>query len=336
MISALEDRLRIIVDVIDFHSEDLFSFAGVPSHRLTAHLSRDVSSSINGAVRGLESVLYSTCYIRRFQGTVEEVIASDSALDSDWLDNISAGHTSVDHWEEGWHVERIAPNGQVHAKRGETINAFWPGQFITRANQGMQPISGTPISVFFPREARSTQFGFVFLFGTNLLTLEDELSTVRYYWNVKRDSAVPLVRSLTAALNQYQVPFTFKIVNHPAFLDRSDTAVLYVGRRHYRIAAEIALDVHSQLSGGFNPEVPLFTLPLALGLAFAEDPGSGESFGTARCRLLAEGLWYSFAEGCLTSSEKLDRVRSHFVSVGTSFDRPYLRTASLDLYEFPQ
>ena len=38
------------------------------------------------------------------------------------------------------------------------------------------------------------------------------------------------------------MPFRFKIVNHAALLGRSDAAILYVGRRFYSIAAEVAFD----------------------------------------------------------------------------------------------
>ena len=71
-----------------------------------------------------------------------------------------------------------------------------------------------------------------------------------------------MTKKLTGALNQYRVPFRFKIVSHPALLDRTDAAVLYVGRRYYRIAAELALDTRAKVAAGMKESVPLFTLPL--------------------------------------------------------------------------
>ena len=44
------------------------------------------------------------------------------------------------------------------------------------------------------------------------------------------------------------------------------------------------------MSEKLNVRVPAFTKHLAPGLGFAEDPGTiRDSFGTHRCRLLAEG-----------------------------------------------
>ena len=74
---------------------------------------------------------------------------------------------------------------------------------------------------------------------------------------------------------------------------------------------------------------------LARGLSFAEDPGTQESFGMSRCRLLAEGLFLAFQEGLFRTGERLERVRRHFDNSGASLDRPYLNFGAVDPYEFP-
>ena len=199
----------------------------------------------------------------------------------------------------------------------------------------MAPQPGTPIAAFFPRESRTMQPGFYFIFGETPGDQQDEYSTVRYYWNIGHDGAVPLVRSLTGSLNRYQVPFRFKIVSHPALLGRSDAAILYVSRRFYRIAAELASDTHRLVATSLQEHVPLFSHRLDKGLSFAEDPGTQESFGMSRCRLLAEGLWQAFQEGLYRTEDRLDRVRRHFAAAGTSLERSHLNFAAVDPYEFP-
>ena len=325
MSESLEERLRPIIEAVAFHSPESFSFAGRP-----------LPTGSNTALQTLQSVLYGNCYTRRFAGVLDESIAAVSPNDEGWVESLSVANTSKDRWEEGWKVQQFLPSGQVYAQKGALTRAFWPGEFITRAGHGMAPQPGTPIAVFFPRESRTMQPGFYFAFGENPAAMEDEFPTVRYYWNLKREGAAPLVRLLTSSLNKYQVPFRFKVVNHPSLLNRSDTALLYVGRRYYRLAAEIALETRSRLAASLDDEVPLFTLPLAKGLAFAEDPGNQESFGMARCRLLAEGLWLAFSEGQSSAEERLERVRRHFAAAGTSLERPYLNFAAIDSYEFPQ
>lgn len=325
MNTQLEQTLHRICDVLQFEPSGTFTFAG--------------SSSVTwGSTPGeaLQNALYATCYTRPFNGTVEPSSAMLSHVDPEWINMVSAANTSQERWEEGWQVQQSLPSGEVYARKGAVQRAFWPGEFVRRGDYGAPPRQGTPVAVFLPRESRTAQSGFYFAFGETPASTGDESPTVRFYWNVNREGAAPLVNKLTVALNQYHVPFRFKIVSHPSLLDRTDTAVLYVGRRYYRIAADLALQTRGQIPGGFEETVPLFTLPLAGGLAFAEDPGNQESFGMSRCRLLAEGLWLAFSEGHTNTADRLACIAQHFAASGTSLDRPYLNLAAVQSYEFPQ
>ena len=66
------------------------------------------------------------------------------------------------------------------------------------------------------------------------------------------------------------------------------------------------------------------TLPLAPGLAFAEDPGGGESFGAHRCLLLAEAAVTAAERGLGAPEDRLEVVRERFAEAGTTLDAPYL------------
>jgi HopA1 effector protein family len=336
MNGELEQDLRPIIDALIFHSAEAFTFAGRPSAAWMAPAPPPAAGPAAPAVQTLQSVLYAFCYMKRFAGAIEDSSAGAMGDEPAWVEGLSAANASRDRWEEGWQVQQFLPTGQVQAYKAGATRAFWPGEFVTRGAQGMAPQPGTPMAAFFPRESRNMQPGFYFIFGETAGDQQDEYSTVRYYWNIRREGAVPLVQSLTGALNRYQVPFRFKIVNHPALLGRSDAAILYVSRRFYRIAAELALDTHGAVAASLDAPVPLFTRRLEKGLAFAEDPGTQESFGMSRCRLLAEGLWQAFQEGLTRTADRLDRVARHFASAGTSLERSHLNLAAVDPYEFPQ
>jgi hypothetical protein len=334
MSSELEQRLLLVINALEFSGPEAFVFAGRPSALWSnGQAQTDGQSPVADA---LQNALYGNCYTRRFQGALEEITANMSEDATGWLEALSAANMSKDRWEEGWQVQQLLPSGQIYGQKLGLVRAFWPGEFITRANYRMAPQPGTPIAVFFPRESRNLQTGFYFVFGEAVADQYDEFPTVRYYWNIKREGAVPLVQALSVALNKYQVPFHFKILNHPAMLGRSDAAILYLGRRYYRAAAEICREAHDKLADLLNEPVPLFTLPLAKGLAFAEDPGTQESFGMMRCRLLAEGLRLAFSEGRTTPAERLERVRQHFTTNGISLERPFLNAGSTSSYEFPE
>ncbi len=342
MNTHLEQNLCLIVESLQFHTGGTFTFAGspsavwmspVPANGTTA---ATLAGKLHPTVEALQNVFYATCYTREFKGSIEQEAIPATAHDDSWINALSAANSSKERWEDGWQIRQFLPSGEIYAQKGTLQRAFWPGEFVRRGDYGLAPRQGTPVAVFLPREARNSQPGFYFAFGETPGSAEEENPTVRFYWNVNCGGAAPLTKKLSAALNRYQIPFRFKIVNSSALLNRCDTAVLYIGRRYYRIAADLALATRAELAPGIDPEVPLFTRRLADGLAFAEDPGSQESFGMSRCRLLAEGLWLAFSEGRTSVQDRLARVGQHFAASGTSLERPYLNLASIESYEFPQ
>jgi len=74
-----------------------------------------------------------------------------------------------------------------------------------------------------------------------------------------------------------QTPFQLKTPAAPALYGRTDAAVLYIGVRYFPIVARIVASVLDKVP--FETATPLFTKRL-----------SGESFGSHRCRLTAEGI----------------------------------------------
>src|SRR5262249_40765873 len=109
-------------------------------------------------------------------------------------------------------------------------------------------------------------------------------------------------------------------------------AVLYVAKRHYRVAALLLADVYRAIGPSLKAATPLFTKTLADGLGLAEDPKTGESFGMNRCRLLAEAVCNAHARGLDTAEARLSEFTAAFGAVGLSLERPYLNRGSADAY----
>jgi len=149
------------------------------------------------------------------------------------------------------------------------------------------------------------------------------------YWNVRAEGAVPLMRAATRGLNRFQVPFRMKCLTNTAFYTRNDAAVLYVDKRFYRITARVLARVYREIARHLRPDAPLFTKPLADGLALAEEPYTGESFGMQRCRILAEGLLGAHARGSRDEASRLEEVpaqtRIGFYTGHTGIGHFYLR-----------
>ena len=92
-------------------------------------------------------------------------------------------------------------------------------------------------------------------------------------------------------------------------------------------------DIHRTLGSTLREDAPLFALRLAPGLGFAEDPGTGDSFGMARSRLLAEALWVAFARSAKSAARVMEEIEAYFLQNGIELDRAHLNPWSVDRFE---
>ncbi len=288
----------------------------------------------NPLISQLEQQLYQHCYTQKFTGKLlaeSTVPAQDDTL----LQELSEANSTRERWEGGWQIYQVLPAGQYLAYRYGLTRMFWPGEFITRDGPGGAPRVGTNISAFFPRESRTMQPGFYYAFGESVTDQQDDYGLLRFYWNIKPDGAASLIRLVTRDLNRFQVPFRFKCMSYRTYYARLDAAVLYVNKRYFRIVAELVSGIYREVQQYLQPETPLFTKQVRPGLALAEDPGNGESFGTSRSRIFAEGIWNAYAQGSQAEQARLQEVANTFGKYGISFERPYLNPGSVDRYAFP-
>jgi hypothetical protein len=80
----------------------------------------------------------------------------------------------------------------------------------------------------------------------------------------------------------------------------------------------------------------MFTKQLAPGLAVAEDPGAGKSFGQHRCELVAEGLTRAFRSGTTDLNGVVNSIASRFAEDGLVLSRPWLSAGSRTHYRWPR
>ena len=338
MEEALLKELTEVFQAIVIHSPSVFSFAGEPVS-LSAPGVQETSaaaSSTHPLVEQLQNYLYRYCYCRRFHGNPAQELVQPEPEDSGFLQALSAANTSTARWDPGWQIYRIEPSGQIQAHKFGKTRLVWSGEFASYDGSGMAPKPGASISIFLAKESMTLQPGFYFVFGEMVLGQKYDQNMIRFYWNIRDDGAIDLVREITQTLNHFQVPFSFKCLSNRASYFRTDAAVLFVGKRYHRITAELLIDVYPRVKKHLKPETPLFTKRLAPGLALAEEPGNGESFGMNRCRLLAEGIWNAYAlQGLQSAQARLQAVTEQFGNYGIAIDRPYLNAGSVHRYELP-
>ncbi|MBV9928772.1 MAG: hypothetical protein JOZ96_27400 [Acidobacteria bacterium] len=329
-------QLGKIVRALEVRADGSFDFAGrrfSPAAQPQGHAHHFAQPQANPLLALLEQTLYQHCYCRTFDGALREETPG-LVHGVELTPALSEANATRERWDTGWQVFQVLPSGQVMAHKGGRTRALWPGEFLSTDGPGAAPQPGTNLSVFFARESRTVQPGFYFAFGEAEEGGPDNFSLVRFYWNVRAEGAVPLARAVTRGLNRFQVPFRFKCLTSSAFYVRSDAAVLYVDKRFYRVTARVLEAVYEEVARHLRREAPLFTKPLADGLALAEEPYTGESFGMQRCRILAEGLLGAHARGLREEASKLEEVERHFAGYGLTLEAPYLNSRSVDQYDF--
>ncbi|HEV2417879.1 MAG TPA: T3SS effector HopA1 family protein [Terriglobia bacterium] len=328
----LQDEISRILSALAIHSPVAFSFGG---------LTMPVAPAADGAgwpnlsqhpmPAALQSCFYQYCFCSRFNGIVAPQAAPASAGD-DMSQELSVANAGQPRWEPGWQIYKVEPSAQIFAQRGGVNRAFQPGQYVIQDGASAGPRAGSSATVFFPKESLTMQPGFYFAFGEAETDSPADYNLVRFYWNVKSEGAADLMRLSTERLNRFRIPFRMKSLTTRSQYTRLDAAIVYLNKRYFHIAAELLGGVRREMEGRLGEGVPLFTLRLAPGLALAEDPGNGESFGMNRCRMLAEAVWSAYLQGDQSLSGRLAAIASQFKANGLDLDRPYLNAGSADQY----
>ena len=186
---------------------------------------------------------------------------------------------------------------------------------------------GDVVSLRLPADVPAFSPGFYIARGDRGFT-EGPRVLDRFYLDLRPDGAVPFARETTRRLNRAGLAFLAKVVDDPDGFDRRDAAVLTFQRADRPRAFAAAQELREAHTPFLDGGAPAMTLPLAPGLAFAEDPGGGESFGAHRCLLLAEAAVTAAERDLHLPEDRLEVVRQRFAEAGTSLDAPHLGGSS--------
>ena len=139
---------------------------------------------------------------------------------------------------------------------------------------------------------------------------------VRFYWNLAPAGAAPFLREIAMRLERRRIPFQAKVPVDPAGYARTDAGVLYLNDEDVEASRDAIAATYQVLRGSLRPSVPLFTLEIGSGLAFAESPPTRDSFGMHRCSLVAEGLLWAEQRGAKDAAARLAVLRERLTAYG--------------------
>ncbi len=242
---------------------------------------------------------------------------------------LSAANTGGGYTDPGWELRSVRQESVTVRRAGIELRARRHDCEWTSEGE---PEVGSHVALRYPKELTERLPGFYVASGNRTLAAADFSRLVRFYWNVTARGAVELMRAATTILNAESIPFQLKVLTDLEQAPRADRAVLYLPRGAYAQAIAAIDRIYDAVSDHLRPAVPALTKPLAPGVALAEDPGGGVSFGEHRCRLIAIALIDGHAAGSTTVRARLDRLTASLSSSGVCVERPYLMPGSDDLY----
>ena len=280
-------------------------------------------------IAALENVLYESFYC---PGAPTPLAMSERGAaprsDPAIVEELSAANAGSGCWAEGWRIEARSDEDLLVGKDGLRL-LIAPSQ--ARAAVG-GPLTGGPVQIRLPKELAFASPGYYTALGDTDLRAERSHPLLRLYFHVVPSAASNLMAAVTSSLNEVGVAFRLKVVDAPEQYSRCDAAVLYIGATGFEAVRSLLRDVFSRPGVPLQERTPAFTKALRPGIGLAEQPASGESFGTDRCRLLAEGVVEAHDRGATRTHERLAVVTAHFASRGVDLDAPYLEPGSDDRY----
>lgn len=274
------------------------------------------------SVNTLADELYARWYIRPHE-------APRDSAPRPFVGTLRAAHVDSKLFEPGWRVASVSTHGRIVAQRGAERRLVGPIDYVSHERPGAIPRPGQEIRVVTRLDSTRLQEGF---WVTHTAGWTDEGNSVRTYWNLSSQGLGALVHNLTSGLRGV-AEYTLKIAL-PTPMLRADHAVLFLGRERFVDAAPVLAATYDRVAGFVEDEVPELTLSVRRGVSVAEDPGSDKSFGTHRCRLIAEGLMDAWRSGCTSDSDLFDSILHRFDDEGIPSERPHLSSRSAQEYAF--
>jgi hypothetical protein len=151
---------------------------------------------------------------------------------------------------------------------------------------------------------------------------------LRIYWNCGPDAVAMLVRGLTTALEDSALPYTLKCPAQVSLFGRRDSVVLYIAHDAWTFVKGDLKDVHQEIADQLSAPTPPMTLMLGRGVALAEDPGNGHSFGETMAWAAADGVLAVLTAGLVDVERVLDTLTTQLPANGVSPVRPFHRADS--------
>ncbi|WP_028644545.1 T3SS effector HopA1 family protein [Nocardioides sp. URHA0020] len=287
--------------------------------RLLAGLSAAERSELT--LTALADCLYENFYLRGEVSPLPPATGGgEPAPDPLPRERLAAANGGKGSWQPGWQVLDTNVRGWVRARR-DGLTLALPSSEL-RIDEGATYVRR-------PKDMPALSPGF----HTASLDVAREAgtTTARLYWHLVADGAEPFIRVVTDRCNEAGIGGSLKVVDDRSRFDRCDSGVAYVSLEDLAVHHDVFTAIHSDLATYLAPGTPAMTLSLTDGLAVAQEPGGGWSFGQHRSRLIARAILRArdSPSAVRRGAAHLDDV---FADEGISYEAPYCSAASHDVF----
>jgi hypothetical protein len=284
----------------------------------------------------LSGILYRNCYCKKFakKNKIDFLNSTrpkneQTQIKEDFYHSLQTANKSESTWLSGWVFQQKDAQGNCIVKKDNQVRLVKTEQI--KPAHGIHKIEkDVLVSIKTEREKKTSENGFYFAFSSASF---ETTELIRLYWNVSEKLAPFLMEKLTTYLNRFEIPFQFKCLVNPFDYYRSDAAVLYIERRHFKLIRDMIDIYFADILPGLKNETPLFTKRLSKGLAFAECPLNGESFGMNRCRILSYAIIKNYRDKS-PNPNFLNLVLDELERWGISRHKPFLNNNCKYTYQF--
>ncbi|WP_420575088.1 T3SS effector HopA1 family protein [Kordia sp.] len=286
--------------------------------------------------KNLINALINTIYSKFYCGIQNDHHTSKippKAAREEFMNALSQANASTNGFDYHWNIYNIdTKTGNVYIQKNGELRWLQPNSYQFANPQQKQAIVNTKVNITRQKENKNIQPVFYHVFSNEMFPQEVEIG--RIYWNVSPEGTPKLIHLLTTVLNDYKIPFQFKCLNHPELYVRSDSAVLYLSKKHVQLVSVILNTIIPKLETYLVDEIPMFTKQLFKGVSYAEDPGKGQSFGMSRSSTIAEALVDAFQQE-KDKKQTFNTIINFLSRKGMSLDRLYLNKHTALTPTFP-
>lgn len=289
-------------------------------------VSSEVTSYPNETLAdGFVHTLANALYLKYYCGVRAPIRPGSTG--GDLLGTLQAANTSVAGWDRGWEILGRDTDGRVVVRSG-TRTRLMAAQDVH--GPGDHEAADGPVSIRRMREDYESQPGYYYAIGEALGDHYEDHVGARIYLNLKADAAASWMKWVTGELNRHRVPFLFKVLRYLESFVRVDGGILYVPRRHAGFAALTVTELVHTL-GGLGPRTPLFTRRIGRGIAMADNPPGGGSFGLSRMTLVAAGHVDAWMRADAGANGRVKAIAARFRAAGVNPARPWLNPGNTEV-----